>query len=293
MKIGILGQRRSWHVQTLQDAFLKRGIPCDFIPITKIIAGISRKPFASSEGLILEEFDALVVRSIPSGSLEQVIFRVDVLHRVENLGVKVINSATTIERSVDKYFTSSLLEDAGIPTPRTVVTERFENAMEAFLEFKDVVVKPLFGSEGKGIVRVQDEDMAYRIFKALELGNYVFYIQEFIPHFNRDIRVFLIRDEPIAAMVRESDLWKTNIARGAKARPLQITPPIKELSIKASRTLGAFYAGVDILESEDGRVLVTEINGIPGWHGLQGATGINVADLIAQNLIEFLSQRGK
>ncbi len=292
MKIGILGQRRSWHVQTLQDAFLKRGIPCDFISITKIIAGISRKPFASSEGLILEEFDALVVRSIPSGSLEQVIFRVDVLHRLENLGVKVINSATTLERSVDKFFTSSLLEDAGIPTPRTVVTERFESAMEAFLEFKDVVVKPLFGSEGKGIVRVQDEDMAYRVFKALELGNYVFYIQEFIPHFNRDIRVFLIRDEPIGAMVRESDLWKTNIARGAKAKPLQISPLLKELSIKASKTLGAFYAGVDILESEDGRVLVTEINGIPGWHGLQGATGIEVADLIAENLIDSLSRKG-
>jgi RimK family alpha-L-glutamate ligase len=293
LRIGILGQRRSWHVQTLQDAFLKRGIPCDFLSITKIIAGVSHQPYASSEGVNLEEFDALVIRSIPSGSLEQVIFRVDVLHRLENLGVMVINSATTLERSVDKYFTSSLLEDAGIPTPRTVVTERFESAMEAFVQFKDVVVKPLFGSEGKGIVRVQDEDMAYRVFKALELGNYVFYVQEFIPHFNRDIRVFIIQDEPVAAMVRESDLWKTNIARGAKARPLDITPEFRELSVKAAKTLGAFYAGVDILEAEDGRLLVTEINGIPGWYGLQGATGIHVADLIAKNLIEFLSQKRK
>ncbi|MDI6868972.1 MAG: RimK family alpha-L-glutamate ligase [Coprothermobacterota bacterium] len=291
MKIGILGQRRSWHVQTLQDAFLRKGAVCDFLSITRIVAGIFQRPYAFTEGRILESYDALVVRSIPSGSLEQIIFRVDVLHRLENLGVKVINSATTLERSVDKYYTSSLLEDAGIPTPRTIVAERFENAMEAFLQFKDVVVKPLFGSEGKGIVRIQDEDMAYRVFKALELGNYIFYIQEFIPHRNRDIRVFLVGDEPIAGMVRESDLWKTNIARGAKAQALELTTTLKDLSIRAAKILGAFYAGVDILESEDGKLFVTEVNGIPGWHGLQSTTDINIAERIAEHVIMLTQEQ--
>jgi RimK family alpha-L-glutamate ligase len=290
LRVGILGQRKSWHVQTLQEAFLKKGASCDFLSITRIVAGIGQKPFVSSEGHALEDYDALIVRSIPSGSLEQVIFRVDVLHRLENLGVKVINSATTIERTVDKYYTSSLLQDVGIPTPRTIVAERYENAMDAFFQFKDVVVKPLFGSEGKGIIRIQEEDMAYRVFKSLELGNYIFYVQEFIPHKNQDIRVFLIGEEPIAAMVRESETWKTNIARGAKAKSRAIDPSIKDLSVKAARTLGAFYAGVDILESEEGELFVTEVNGIPGWYGLQSTTNIDIAERIAEFVIELTKE---
>lgn len=287
MKIGILGQKRSWHVQTLQEAFLKKGASCDFLSITRMVAGVSQKPSVSSESHILEEYDALIVRSVPYGSLEQVIFRVDALHRLENLGVKVINSATTIERTVDKYYTSSLLEDMGIPTPRTIVAERYESAMDGFYQLKDVVVKPLFGSEGKGIIRIQDEDMAYRVFKSLELGNYVFYIQEFIPHKNQDIRVFLVGEEPIAAMVRESETWKTNIARGARAKSLEINSAIKDLSTKAAKALGAFYAGVDILESEDGKLFVTEVNGIPGWYGLQSTTNINIAERIAEFAMEL------
>ena len=136
---------------------------------------------------------AVIVRAIPGGSLEQVIFRVDALHRLARLGVAVINSPRCIERTVDKYFTSTLLEDAGLPTPRTRVCERFDDALAAFEALGgDVVVKPLFGSEGRGIVRVSDPDLAYRTCRALELTRSVFYLQEFVPHGGRDIRAFVV-----------------------------------------------------------------------------------------------------
>jgi len=292
VKIGILGSRGKWHVEALVKALEERGVPVDCFPITRLVARISDEPRVRVCEHVLEGYDAIIVRSIPSGSLEQIIFRVDALHRLEDLGVRVVNSARTIERTVDKYYTSALLEDAGIPTPRTVVTERFDEAMEAFRELgSDVVVKPLFGSEGRGMVRVCDEDAAYRVFRALELGRYVFYLQEFIPHANWDIRAFVIGGEVVAAMVRHADSWKTNVARGARAEPLELSEELRELSLKASAILEADYAGVDILRAEDGGYYVIEVNGIPGWKGIQSTTSVDIAGKIVEHVMELA--RGK
>lgn len=288
MRIGILGSRQSWHVEALRKALNRRGIPADHFPITCFMAGISHKPYVRIKEQALEEYDAIIVRSIPTGSLEQVIFRVDILHRLENIGVKIINSATTLERTVDKYYTSTLLEDEGIPTPRTLVTERFDQAMEAFQKLGDVAVKPLFGSEGRGMVRICDEDTAYRVFKALESGHYVYYLQEYIPHANWDIRAFVIGDDVVAAMVRRADDWKTNVAREARTEPLELTDELKQLSLRASHTLGADYAGVDILKAEKDGYYVIEVNGIPGWEGLQKTTKLDIADRIIEYIVKVV-----
>ena len=291
MRIGILGSRRGWHVEALRQALERRGVPVECFPITRLVARISNEPRVRIEDQILDNYDAIIVRSIPAGSLEQIIFRVDVLHRLENLGVRVVNSARTIERTVDKYYTSALLEDAGLPTPRTVVTERFDEAMEAFKELGDVVVKPLFGSEGRGMVRVCDEDAAYRVFRALELGRYIFYLQEFIPHANRDIRAFVIGGEVIAAMVRRAEGWKTNVAKGARVEPLKLSEELRELSLRAAAVLETEYTGVDILKAETGGYYVTEVNGIPGWKGLQKTTDVDVAGRIVEHVVQLASSR--
>ncbi len=291
MRIGILGSSRGWHVEALRRALEERGIPAECFPITRLVARISEKPRVRIEDQVLENYDAIIVRSIPAGSLEQIIFRVDVLHRLENLGVRVVNSARTIERTVDKYYTSSLLEDAGIPTPRTVVTERFDEAMEAFKELGDAVVKPLFGSEGRGMVRVCDEDAAYRVFRALELGRYIFYLQEFIPHADWDIRTFVIGGEVVAAMVRRAEGWKTNVAKGARVEPLESSEELREISLRAAAVLETEYAGVDTLKAEGGGYYVTEVNGIPGWRGLQKTTDVDIAGRIVEHVVELASSR--
>lgn len=251
------------------------------------MARLSARPWLEVDGEPLEEYDAFFIRLIPGGSLEQVIFRVDALHRLENAGVRIVNPPTAIERSVDKYYTSTLLEDAGLPTPRTIVAEQFQDAMDGFHELGgDVVVKPIFGSEGRGMTRVSDPDVAYRVFRALELGRYVYYLQTFIPHDREDIRVFVIGDRAVAGMLRRGKTWKTNVAQGAQAVPLVLDGEMTDLAVRAARALGADYAGVDILPTEGGGYTIIEINGIPGWQGLQGATEINVAELLVDYVLE-------
>jgi len=287
MRIGIVGQRGSWYVRVLQNVLARHGVDAPCFPVTCLRACLGvRMPSVDCRGEQLETFDALLVRAIPGGSLEQVIYRMDTLHHLENAGVKIINSPSTIERSVDKYYTLTLAEDAGLPTPRTIVTEHFDDALAAYHELGgDVVLKPLFGSEGRGIVRITDVDCAYRVFKALELGNYVYYLQQYVPHNSEDIRVFVINGEPIAAMVRKGKNWKTNIANGASAAPLLLDDTLRRMSIEAVRALGAEYAGVDILPCEGGGYMLIEVNGIPGWRGLQSATGVDVPELLVDHIL--------
>lgn len=287
MKIAILGSPHGWHAQALRRALERRNCEVYCLPITELVTRISARPWVRSREQSLDECDVVFVRTIPGGTLEQIIFRMDVLHRLENAGVRIVNAPTTIERTVDKYYTSTLLEDAGLPTPRTIVTEQFEQALAAFHELGgDVVVKPLFGAEGRGIVRVSDPDTAYRVFRALELGRYVYYLQEFIPHGREDIRVFVIGNRIAASMVRRGNTWKTNIAQGASAEPLEVDDELRQMCLKATRVLGAEYAGVDILPREDGGYTVIELNGIPGWRGLQAVTGVDVAELLTAHVVD-------
>jgi RimK family alpha-L-glutamate ligase len=287
MKIGILGQSGGWHTNALREACARHGIKATVLPITRLTARLSKGAILSVSGEALDHFDAIFVRAIPGGSLEQIVFRMDALFRLETAGVYVINSAKVIERTVDKYYTSWLLEQAGLATPRTVVAERFEDALQAFEELGgDVVVKPIFGSEGRGMVRVSDPDIAYRVFRALEMGRYVFYLQEYVPHGKCDIRVFVIGGKVQAAMERIGDGWKTNVCQGARVRPLEVDGDIEAMALAAVKALGTDYAGVDILPLGDGKYVIVEINGIPGWRGLARATGINIAERLVDYVLE-------
>jgi RimK family alpha-L-glutamate ligase len=226
----------------------------------------------------LEGCDAVIVRGIPRGSLEQVIFRVDALHALVARGVPVVNSPRAIERSIDKFLASALLARAGVPTPRTIACERAEDALDAFDELGgDVIVKPLFGSMGAGMTRVDDRDVAYRVFRALELERAVYYLQQALTA-DRDLRAFVVGGRVLAAIERVGAGWRANLARGAHARAMNLTPEQERLCLAAAEALSADYAGVDLLGD-----YVLELNGIPGWYGLQKATDVDVAAaLVAQ-----------
>ncbi len=283
MRIGILTGSIGWHVQELTRALAARGHTWMVLPITRLIGCIDREMRFLARDTRLDTLDAILVRTIPRGSLEQIIFRMDTLHLLERRGVAVINSAHTIEQTVDKYYTSGLLAQAGVPTPRTITCEHAEDAMDAFDRLgRDVVIKPLFGSMGAGMVRVSDPDIAYRVFKALDLERAVYYVQEFIPHAGRDIRAFVIGHRVVAAMERRADDWRTNATRGARVRSIQLTPELEALCVRVARIVGAEYAGVDLLPGQDGRVYVLEINSIPGWQALQRTTSVDIAGMIVR-----------
>jgi RimK family alpha-L-glutamate ligase len=290
-RIGILSSQRGYHVTALEAAVRSSGNEPVFCNITRLAGSVGGAPAVHARGQILETCGVLLVRTIPAGSLEQIIFRMDALHRLEGLGVQVVNSPSSIERTVDKYYTSFLLADAGIPTPKTVVTEDFETAVNACRDMGDVVLKPLFGSEGKGMVRVSDEETAYRVLRAWELNRYVYYIQEYVPHFGRDIRAFVIGNRIAAAMRRSAPGWKTNYSKGAEISPVRLTPEMEDLAVRAVQCIGLDYAGVDLMESEDGKTCVVEINSIPGWRGLEKISGSDIAGQVVDHVLHNIHRR--
>jgi RimK family alpha-L-glutamate ligase len=284
LHVAILAAREGWHTRELTRALEARGHTGTVVPYEGLVAAIGRGSGLRSRTTDLDRADAVLARIIPSGSLEQIIYRVDALHRLEERGVRVMNSARTIERTVDKFWTSTVLERCGLPTPDTVVCETAEEAFAGFRALGDVIVKPLFGSMGLGMVRVSDEEMAFRVFKTIEQIRGVYYLQRTIDHDGRDIRAFVLGGRVLAAIERRSEGWRTNLARGGSARAVTLPDAWASLALRAAAAVGAEYAGVDLLPARDGTVYVLEVNGIPGWEGLQAATGVDVAGALVDHL---------
>ena len=285
LHVVVLAAREGWHTRELTRALEARGHTGAIVPYEGLVASIGQRSGLRSRAADLDRADAVLARIIPSGSLEQIIYRVDALHRLEDRGVRVMNSPRAIERTVDKFWTSALLEQCGLPTPDTIVCETPEEAMAAFRELGDVIVKPLFGSMGLGMVRVSDEELAFRVFKTIEQIRGVYYLQRAIEHEGRDIRAFVIGGRVLAAIERRSEGWRTNLSRGGTARPVELSEAWAGLAVRAAAAVGAEYAGVDLLPARDGTVYVLEVNGIPGWQGLQEATGVDVAGAIVDHLV--------
>ena len=292
MRVAILSARQGWHTDQLCRALAERGHEGRVLPYEALVAHLGGSAPAMAAGdEDLGACAAVLARIIPAGSLEQIVFRVDALHTLEERGIPVVNPARTIERTVDKLWTTALLEQAGLRVPETVVCEGADAALAAFRALGDVIVKPLFGSMGLGMVRVTDEEMAFRVFRTLETLRGVYYVQRTIDHGGCDVRAFVVGSRVIGAIERSAPGWKTNLARGGHARPVTLEPEQTELALAAARAVGADYAGVDLLPARDGTVYVVEVNGIPGWRGLQEATSHDVAAAIVELLVGRVARR--
>jgi len=291
MHVAILSARTGWHTDELCRALADRGHTAQVLPYEGLVAGLGSARGApatlSCDGAPIFEADAVLARIVPNGSLEQIIYRMDALHWIEQRGVAVMNSPRAIERSVDKFYTSALLQDAGLPTPETIVCESPADAMAAVRAMGEVIFKPIFGSMGHGMVRVADPEVAFRVVRALEQVRAVFYVQRAVDHGGRDVRVFVIGGRVFGAIERRAPEgeWRTNVSNGGSARPFDLPAAWAQLALRAAAAVGADYAGVDLLPSKDGAVFVLEVNGIPGWQGLQQATQLDVAGAIVEHLV--------
>lgn len=290
MRIAVLASPDSWYVKDLTRA---AGGQHELLPLTfSALASTLSSAGASvtTETTRLDAMDAVIVRTMPPGSLEQVVFRMDALARLEASGTVVMNPPKAIEAAVDKYLTSARLLAAGLTIPRTITCQTADDAMAAFVELGgDVVLKPLFGAEGRGITRLADEALALRAFKMLEQLGAVLYLQEFIEHEGADLRL-LVLGERVFGMRRRNPLdWRTNVSRGAKAEPLEVTPELAELALRASAAVGAPLAGVDLLPGKDGRLYAIEVNAVPGWKALARTLDIDVAGLVLQYVADCVT----
>ena len=290
MKMGIMTRNENgWCSTQLREAMSRNNITPVCFNYRQLVARVKYKPDASvGETNVLRDLSALITRPIGRGSLEEIIFRMDLLHRLERLGMLIINPPLSIERSVDKYYALALLEEHGLPVPRTAVTESHEEALKCFHELGgDVIVKPLFGSRGIGSTRISDPDVAARVFRTISFHHGVLYLQEFIPHGVSDIRAFVVGDRVVASMHRIAENWKTNVSLGAKPVSINLDEELENLAVKAAEVIGCKVTGVDILEGPKGPVVV-ELNSQPGWRGLQSVTKINIADEIVGYVLSEL-----
>jgi RimK family alpha-L-glutamate ligase len=282
MNIALLAGGDGWHVRDLQRAAAAQGHEATAVDFRRVSAAIGSGPDS------LAGFDAVLVRTMPPGSLEQVVFRMDSLHRLQARGTPVLNPPRALETCVDKYLAGARLEAAGLPVPPTVVCQHADAALEAFAALGgDVVVKPLFGSEGRGMVRVSDPDLAWRTFRTLERLQCVLYLQRFVAHPGWDLRVFAVGGRVLTAMRRYArGGWRTNVAQGGRGEPTRLTPEQERLALAAADALGAPVAGVDLLPDRDGRWYILEVNAVPGWRALAPVSGIDVA----AEMVRFLTR---
>lgn len=286
MKFAVLASPDSWYARDLVRAGGERH-PITVLPFSQIESAITEKGITiSSAGHDLAQFDALLVRTMPPGSLEQVVFRMDALARCEASGLKVVNSARSIEAAVDKYLASAKLRAAGLLTPRTITCQTVEDAMLAFEQLGgDVVIKPLFGSEGRGITRASDPDIALRAFKLLVQLGAVLYLQEFVPHEGHDVRLFVLGTRVFGMRRYNPHDWRTNVSRGASTERLTVSEDLAAVARKAAEAVGAQVAGIDLLPSRSGEQYVLEVNAVPGWRALARVNDIDMARLV----LDFLA----
>ena len=282
-RIGVLASEDSWYYRNLTRA--AEGVACigrvDFGRLRARTAG-SAEDFLAEQPLS-REFDAIIVRTMPLGSLEQVIFRMDALARIEEQGTLFINPPKAMELAIDKYLSLSRLAAKGYRVPETHVCQTWQDAMESYeLLGPSVVVKPIFGGEGRGIMRIDDADLALRAFKTLQQLGQVIYLQPFIRHPGYDLRVLMLGERMWGMRRTAADSWRTNLSRGATALPATIPAEIAELALAATKDLGLVMAGLDFLPDGEGGWYLLEANAVPGWKGLSAACDVDIAaELIA------------
>ncbi len=290
MNIGILGDPTGWHTLRLQEAALARGHLAPLFDFRGLAADLEKPPGvlwgmktpSSSPG----QPDAVLVRTMPQGSLEQVIFRMDLLGVAHRNGIQLVNPPKSLEVCIDKFLTTSLCADAGIAVPRTMIFQDAHQALEGLQNLGgDAIVKPLFGSEGRGMVRISDPDTGWRVLSAIEKMGQVIYLQEFVSHPGWDLRVLVLGGKILGGIKRDGrGHWRTNISQGGFAEPFPVPEQAASMALAATQVTGVVFGGIDLLLDAFGNWKLIEVNGVPGFRAFSKATGLDIASKVIQHL---------
>ncbi len=292
-KIGVvLTDPEDWTASAFLKNIRKRGVKALPINLSTLSASISTSDFFIFNADLKDlELNAIIVRDVGiSFSLETISFKFDLLRQFENSNIPVLNSTTAIQNASNKFFLFYLFKLAHLPIPRTIVTFELEVALKTIKKFGSAVVKPIFGSQGEGIIKLEntqpESELATKI-AALLKERGVLYLQEFVPNPGRDIRVFVVDEEALGAIYRlpRSGSFIGNLSRGGTPLKCELTEEMQELAISAAKAVGADFAGVDLIEGEEGLFLL-EVNATPSGKGIKLACGIDVTKRIVDLLFE-------
>jgi len=277
MRIAILASRVRVEEKLLVEAAQQRGIAFEIIDDGELLLDLARPDER------WRQFDAVLCRSV-SQSRGQAVLAV-----LEHWGIPVFNTARVTNTCNDKLLTTLALLQANVPTPRTLLAFEQQTAIQGIETLGyPAVLKPVTGSWGRLLARVNDRDAAEAILEHQEtLGGYqhqIHYIQEYVAKPQRDIRAFVVGGRTICAIYRASAHWVTNTARGAVTSNCPVTPELDELCLNAARAVGGGILAIDVFEDEQQGFLVNEINATMEFRNSIAPTGVN----IPQEILEFL-----
>lgn len=278
MRVGVLCSRVRVEEKLIFKALRQRGVDGERVDANTITLGLSGG---------INGYDVVLVRCL---SHSRALYASKLLG---HNGQCVVNTYDVIAASGDKLLTSLALAKHGVPTPRIKVAFTAQSALETIEQMGyPVVLKPLNGSWGRLLAKINDRDAAEAILEHKHtLGgpqHSVFYIQEYVDKPGRDIRTMVIGDEVAYAMYRRSAHWITNTARGGEALPCPITPDIRELSLAAAQAVGGGILAVDLMETADGRLLVNEVNHTPEFHGAMQAVDVDIAGRMVDYVLQMV-----
>ena len=282
MKIGVLLSRVRVEEKMILRALEDRHVSYERIDDSQIT-------FDFTESQRYAEFNVVLERSI---SFARGLYATKILNA---WGIPTVNMANVAATCGDKLATTAALARAGVPQPRVKVAFTPESALAAIEELGyPVVLKPVVGSWGRLLARINDRDAAEAVLEHKEmLGSYqhsIFYIQEHIQKPGRDIRAFIVGNDTICAMYRNSSHWITNTARGGEGEVCPVTPELDEICRAASQAVGGGVLAVDVLEDPHRGFLVNEVNHTMEFHTLEPTTGVDVAGMIVDYTIGVASK---
>ncbi len=287
LRILCLGAGDGWHSDQLSKASAQAGCRIDFATYESLqTVMINNEPSYRCEAGNLRDFDVLLTRTMPAGSLEQITFRLAVLHALtHDQSLSVVNPPAALEISIDKFATLQRVSALGFPTPDTAVVQSRREALDAFeMLGSDCVVKPIFGGEGRGVMRIRDPELAWTAFSTLENLGAVCYVQKFVPPGGSDTRLLVIGDT-VRGIERTNDTeFRTNVSSGGRCQAVDLNPQQVEMAQAICKDIGLRFASVDLLHFEDGDAKVIEVNAIPGWRGAQAVSQDCIAAEIVQEL---------
>ena len=283
MRLAILTSRVRVEEKLLIEALQRRGVEFDIIDDGELLFDLAQP------GERWRAYDAVFCRSVSQSR------GLAVLHVLENWGIPVFNSAATTATCNDKLLTTLALLRAGIPVPHTMLAFDEPRAIEGIETLGyPAVIKPISGSWGRLLSRINDRDAAEAVIEHREtLGSYqhhIHYIQEYVTKPKRDIRAFVMGDRTICAIYRASEHWVTNTARGAVTSNCPVTPDLDSLCIRAAQAVGGGILAVDVLEDEERGLLVNEINATMEFRNSIAPTGVDIPHEMLEYILSHVRE---
>jgi ribosomal protein S6--L-glutamate ligase len=273
-----------WHSARLLEACGRR---CRTVAIDPALlaAAIGPEGLAPSVAGVPLSVDALVLaRGLGRAGDPDVQF--ELYRAIEEAGTPVVNRIDPLLSAQDKFRTSWLLARAGVPTPPAVVVQTPSDAEAALAALRDAVAKPIAGSLGDGVERLRSDPAGRAAIRERVARDHGVYLQAYVPHPGRDLRVFVVGGVAHAAISRTAPPgeWRTNVTVGGRAEQSDCPAEVREVAEAATGVLGLDYAGVDLVPGPDGPMVI-EVNGNPSWQGIQEATGLDMAESIADHVL--------